>query len=83
MSCTPRLRSGTDNLANEGGRKGPLRGPFLPSPLNIYNGPRAQPRGVIDILNRTTVIGEYKLGLLLNFHTTKMKDGIKRIVNGL
>lgn len=27
--------------------------------------------------------GEYKLGLLLNFHTTKMKDGIKRIVNGL
>jgi len=26
-------------------------------------------------------LGNYKLGLLLNFHTTIMKNGIKRIIN--
>ena len=26
-------------------------------------------------------LGEYKLGLLLNFHVTTLKNGIKRIVN--
>lgn len=26
-------------------------------------------------------LGNYKLGLLLNFHTTVLKDGIKRIIN--
>jgi len=26
-------------------------------------------------------LGNYKLGLLLNFHVTKLKDGIKRIIN--
>ena len=26
-------------------------------------------------------LGEYKLGLLLNFHTTVLKNGIKRIIN--
>lgn len=28
-------------------------------------------------------LGDYKLGLLLNFNVTRLKDGIKRIVNGL
>ncbi len=28
-------------------------------------------------------LGNYKLGLLLNFNVFKLKDGIKRIVNGL
>ena len=28
-------------------------------------------------------LGSYKLGLLLNFNVFKLKDGIKRIVNGL
>lgn len=28
-------------------------------------------------------LGNYKLGLLLNFHTTTLKSGIKRIVNNL
>ncbi len=28
-------------------------------------------------------LGKYKLGLLLNFNTTHMRDGIVRIVNGL
>ncbi len=28
-------------------------------------------------------LGEYKLGLLLNFNVVHMKDGIKRMVNGL
>lgn len=28
-------------------------------------------------------LGEYKLGLLLNFHTTVLKNGIKRMVNQL
>lgn len=28
-------------------------------------------------------LGGYKLGLLLNFHTLHMREGIKRIVNGL
>lgn len=28
-------------------------------------------------------LGEYKLGLLLNFHTILLKDGIKRMVNNL
>lgn len=26
-------------------------------------------------------LGNYKLGLLLNFHVTKLKEGIKRIIN--
>lgn len=26
-------------------------------------------------------LGEYKLGLLLNFHTTTLKSGIKRVIN--
>lgn len=28
-------------------------------------------------------IGNYRLGLLLNFNVVKLKDGIKRVVNGL
>ena len=28
-------------------------------------------------------LGKYKLGLLMNFNVFKLKDGIKRIVNGL
>ena len=28
-------------------------------------------------------LGNYKLGLLLNFHVLKLKDGIKRVVNRL
>ncbi len=28
-------------------------------------------------------LGNYKLGLLLNFNVLKLKDGIKRVVNGL
>lgn len=28
-------------------------------------------------------LGGYKLGLLLNFNVVKLKDGIKRVVNGL
>ncbi|HLS30097.1 MAG TPA: GxxExxY protein [Flavobacteriaceae bacterium] len=28
-------------------------------------------------------LGEYKLGLMLNFHTTVLKNGIKRMVNQL
>jgi len=28
-------------------------------------------------------LGEYKLGLILNFHTVLLKDGIKRMVNNL
>jgi GxxExxY protein len=28
-------------------------------------------------------LGNFKLGLLLNFNVTGMKDGIKRVVNGL
>ena len=28
-------------------------------------------------------LGNYRLGLLLNFYVTHMRDGIKRIVNGL
>ena len=28
-------------------------------------------------------LGDYKLGLLLNFNVVKLKDGIKRVVNGL
>lgn len=28
-------------------------------------------------------LGNYKLGLLLNFHTTVLKNGIKRVVNQL
>ena len=28
-------------------------------------------------------LGDYKLGLLLNFNTLRMRDGIKRVVNGL
>ena len=28
-------------------------------------------------------LGGYKLGLLLNFNTVHMRDGIKRVVNGL
>ena len=28
-------------------------------------------------------LGNYKLGLILNFHTTVLKDGIRRMVNNL
>jgi GxxExxY protein len=28
-------------------------------------------------------LGNYKLGLLLNFNVARLKDGIKRVVNGL
>jgi len=28
-------------------------------------------------------LGNYKLGLLFNFHVLKLKDGIKRVVNRL
>ena len=28
-------------------------------------------------------LGNYKLGLLINFNVTKLKDGIKRIANGI
>jgi GxxExxY protein len=28
-------------------------------------------------------LGNYKLGLLINFNVVKLKDGIKRVVNGL
>ena len=28
-------------------------------------------------------IGKYKLGLLINFNVARLKDGIKRVVNGL
>lgn len=28
-------------------------------------------------------VGDYRLGFLLNFHTVRMKDGIKRVVNRL
>jgi GxxExxY protein len=28
-------------------------------------------------------LGNYKLGLLLNFNVVKLKEGIKRVVNGL
>ena len=27
-------------------------------------------------------LGHYKLGLLINFNVTKLKDGIKRVING-
>lgn len=27
-------------------------------------------------------LGNYKLGLLINFHVLKVKDGLKRIING-
>nr|WP_067053804.1 GxxExxY protein [Mucilaginibacter sp. L294] len=27
-------------------------------------------------------LGNYKLGLLMNFHVVKLKDGIRRIING-
>ena len=27
--------------------------------------------------------GSYKLGLLINFNVTRLKEGIKRVVNGL
>ena len=27
-------------------------------------------------------IGEYKLGLLMNFNVTRLKEGIKRVING-
>lgn len=27
-------------------------------------------------------LGQYKLGLLMNFNTVKLKDGIKRVING-
>ena len=28
-------------------------------------------------------LGNYKLGLLINFNVARLKDGIKRVVNGL
>lgn len=28
-------------------------------------------------------LGNYKLGLLINFNVLRLKDGIKRVVNGL
>lgn len=27
-------------------------------------------------------LGNYKLGLLINFHVVKLKDGIRRVING-
>ena len=27
-------------------------------------------------------LGDYKLGLLMNFNVLKLKDGIKRVING-
>jgi GxxExxY protein len=27
-------------------------------------------------------LGNYKLGLLMNFNVVKLKDGIKRVING-
>lgn len=27
-------------------------------------------------------VGNFKLGLLINFNTVKLKDGIKRVING-
>ena len=27
-------------------------------------------------------LGNYKLGLLINFNVVKLKDGIKRVING-
>lgn len=27
-------------------------------------------------------LGNYKLGLLMNFHVARLKDGIKRVING-
>lgn len=27
-------------------------------------------------------LGNYKLGLLINFNTLRLKDGIKRVING-
>jgi GxxExxY protein len=27
-------------------------------------------------------LGNYKLGLLINFNVSKLKDGIKRVING-
>ncbi|MDQ6478904.1 GxxExxY protein [Dyadobacter sp. LHD-138] len=27
-------------------------------------------------------LGHYKLGLLINFNVTKLKDGVKRVING-
>jgi len=27
-------------------------------------------------------LGNYKLGLLINFNVLKLKDGIKRVING-
>ena len=34
-------------------------------------------------LLRYLKLGKYKLGFLLNFNVVHMKDGIKRMVNGL
>jgi hypothetical protein len=56
-SSGARLRSGTDNLINEGGEKrGPRSCAFSPPLSNKFNGPRAKPRGVIHMFYRTTVI---------------------------
>ncbi len=44
----------------------------------------------VDVLNNVHLaqtltymkLGNYKLGLLINFNVVKLKDGIKRIING-
>ena len=48
----------------KGGEKGAAsQPPSLPPLFNIFNGPRAQPRGVIDMFYQTTVIST-----LANWH---------------
>ncbi|NUO09233.1 MAG: GxxExxY protein [Candidatus Brocadia sp.] len=45
----------------------------------------------VDVLNNAHLaqtltymkLGNYKLGLLMNFNVVKLKDGIKRIINGI
>jgi GxxExxY protein len=45
----------------------------------------------VDVLNDVHLaqvltylkLGNYKLGLLMNFNIAKLKDGIKRVINGL
>ena len=45
----------------------------------------------VDVLNDVHLaqvltdlkLGKYKLGLLMNFNVAKLKDGIKRVINGL
>lgn len=36
-----------------------------------------------EMSKRVIGLGNYKLGLLMNFNVVRLKDGIKRVVNGL